>query len=83
MKFSTVRIQPGYGGWVVYFYDLKLDRRNDPTVPHPAGFYNYPCKLGKKKAFKALQARMVQAHEEEIARLTGSLNKLKELKCTS
>ena len=83
MKFSTVEIRPGGNKrdkWEVSFADLHGDRVNEGHGPHSLGFYHYPRRMGKVKAFEALRAHLVAKHEEEIAALTKSLGKLKALK---
>ena len=83
MKFSTVEIRPGGSKrdkWEVRFADLPHDRVNEGHGPHGLGFYHYPRRMGKEKAFEALRAHLVAKHEEEIAALTKSLGKLKALK---
>lgn len=83
MKFSTVEIRPGGNKrdkWEVRFADLDGDRVNEGYGPHSLGFYHYPRRMGKAKAFEALRGHLVAKHEEEIAALTKSLGKLKALK---
>ena len=83
MKFNTVEIRPGgtkRDKWEVRFADLPHDRVNEGHGPHGLGFYHYPRRMGKEKAFEALRAHLVAKHEEEIAALTKSLGKLKALK---
>lgn len=83
MKFSTVEIRPGGSKrdkWDVGFWDLDGDRVNEGHGPHSFGFYHYPRRMGKEKAFEALRSHLVAKHEEEIAALTKSLGGLKALK---
>lgn len=83
MKFSTVEIRRGGSKrdkWEVSFADLYGDRVNEGHGPHSLGFYHYPRRMGRAKAFEALRAHLVAKHEEEIAALTKSLGKLKALK---
>lgn len=83
MKFSTVEIRPGgikRDKWEVRFTDLDGDRVDEGRGPHSVGFYHYPRRMGKAKAFEALRAHLVAKHEEEIAALTKSLDQLKALK---
>ena len=83
MKFSTVHIRPvGFKEdrrWEVAFADLPGDRNNDAGGPNGWGFYHYPRRIGKKKAFDALKAHLIERHEEEISLLTKSLSALKSL----
>ena len=83
MKFSTVEIRPcgtKRDKWEAIFVDLDGDRVNERRGPHGMGFYHYPRRMGKEKAFEELRAYMVAKHEEEISVLTKSLAKLKHLK---
>lgn len=83
MKFSTVEIRPvgsKRNKWEVRFADLDGDRVNEGQGPHSLGFYHYPRRMGQAKAFEALRAHLVAAHEEKIAALTKSLGKLRTLK---
>jgi len=83
MKFGTVEIRPGGNKrdkWEVRFSDLDGDRVNECHGPHGLGFYHYPRRMGTAKAFEALRSHLVAKHEEEIAALTKSLDKLKALK---
>ena len=83
MKFNTVEIRPGginRDKWTVSFSELDGDRVNEGLGPNPTGFYHYPRRLGKEKAFKALHSLLVSKHQEKIAELTKSLEKLQELK---
>jgi len=83
MKFSTVEIRPAgvkRDKWGVSFSDMEGDRVNEGHGPHGLGFYHYPRRMGKEKAFEALRSHLVAKHEEEIAALTKSLAKLKALK---
>jgi hypothetical protein len=83
MKFSTVYIRPvgikKNRKWEVVFVDLPGDRLNESSGPHNFGFYHYPRRMGKKKAFEVLKAHLVKNHEEEILLLTKSLSALKSL----
>lgn len=83
MKFSTVEIRP-YGikrdKWGVSFSDLPYDRVNEDQGPCAFGFYHYPRRMGKAKAFEALRSLLIARHEEKIAALTKSLEKLHALK---
>jgi hypothetical protein len=83
MKFSTVQIRPSghkRDRWEVSFSDLPFDRVDEKQGPHSLGFYHYPRKMGKEKAFEAMKAHIVKKHEEEIAALTKSLAQLMALK---
>ncbi len=82
MKYSTVEIKPqGYkrDTWEISFYDLDGDRIKESHGPHSLGFYHYPRKLGKEKAFNELKSFLISKHSAEIERLAKSLKKLKEL----
>jgi hypothetical protein len=85
MKFSTVEIRPGgrRGKWEVRFSEMDGDRVFESHGPHSMGFYHYPRRIGKEKAFEALRAHLVTKHEDEIAALTESLGELKALKMPS
>ena len=82
MKFSTVQIRPGgidRDEWEVAFSDLPYDRVNEGHGPNSTGFYHYPRKLGKQAAFNTLKEHLVRKHEEEIAAMSKSLEKLRAL----
>jgi len=83
MKYSTVEIRPSRikkNAWEVNFSDLDGDRVNEGHYPHGLGFYHYPRRIGKEKAFDTLRVFLMQKHEEEINNLTKSLAKLGALK---
>lgn len=83
MKFSTVEIIPSghkRDKWEVRFTDLTGDRVNERHGPNGLGFYHYPRRIGKAKAFEMLRGHLIAKHEEKIAELTKSLGKLKALK---
>ncbi len=82
MKFSTVEIKERatkQGVFIVSFSDMEGDRHNEDFGPHGLGFYHYPRRKGKIKAFEELRAHMVKCHEQTIAALTQRVNKLKAL----
>lgn len=81
MKFSTVEIRPRTttGEWKVMFSDLEGDRHNEDFGPHGLGFYHYPRRMGKKKAFETLRNHLISEHAKEIEALTKSMDKLKKL----
>lgn len=83
MKFSTVEIRPSIAereDWDVRFSDLDGDRVNEGIGPQSMGFYHYPRRMGRAKAFEKLRAHLVAKHEEAISSLTKSLEKLNALK---
>ncbi len=82
MKFSTVEIKPGgidRKYWEVSFSDLDGDRVYEGQKPHSFGFFHYPRRMGKLKAFNLLKEHLVAEHVKSIKSLTDSLSKLKEL----
>jgi hypothetical protein len=81
MKFSTVEIRPRTttDEWQVLFSDLEGDRHNEDFGPNGLGFYHYPRRMGRKKAFEALRNHIISKHEKEIEALTQSIGKLKKL----
>lgn len=79
MKYSTVEIKPSRvkrGSWQVMFSDLDGDRVKEAHAPHGLGFYHYPRRMGKEKAFEILRSHLVKKHEEEICKLVNSLASL-------
>ena len=82
MKFSTVEIRPSNltdPEWEVRFVDLPHERVNEGIGPSGLGFYHYPRKMGKKKAFEILKKHLVEEHEKRIVSLAKSLAKLEAL----
>ena len=79
MFYSTVEILPRDNEWCVYFSDLYGDRKDEDFGPHALGFYHYPRKMGKKKAFEALKKLLIQNHIKRIKDYTESLEKLYKL----
>ena len=83
MKFSCVEIRfiRSRDKWeVTFFDDLGGDKINENQKPNNLGFYYYPSKMGREKAFKALRTHLIKTHEKEIKILEKSLRKLKKLK---
>jgi hypothetical protein len=83
MKFGTVEIRPSrlrQGEWLIDFYYLPGDRVGEGSGPYNLGFYHYPLRMGRKKAFEALRAHMVAKCEEEIEELTKRIGELNALK---
>lgn len=82
MKFSTVRIYPNISknDWKVRFEVIEGDSEDDGLGPNSLGFYHYPRRIGKKRAFKILRSHLVAMHEKDLAVLAESLRKLKSLK---
>ena len=85
MKYSTVDIRPNYSGteWTVTFKDLPYDRVKTDAQPHSAGFYHYPTRMGKRKAFDALKEKLMLEHRTRIKDLQRSLEQLEALEFTS
>jgi hypothetical protein len=81
MKYSLIEIRPNLQkrGWYVVHSNLKFNRMKEENPPSPMGFYHYPLKMGKKKAFEELKKAMVLAHVDQIAKLSKSLKSLIEL----
>jgi hypothetical protein len=83
LKFSTVEIKPDLldpDKWSVSFSDLDGDRHNEGIPPSSLGFWHYPRKLGREKAFNTLKTHMIERHVKEIEMLSKSLSKLVDLK---
>ena len=82
MKYSTVDIRPNYSGteWSVSFKDLPYDRVKTDAQPHSAGFYHYPTRMGKRKAFDALKEKLMHEHRIKIQDLQRSLELLEALR---
>lgn len=82
MRYSTVEIRPSIlnrNEWEVSFSDLDGDRIDEGHRPHGLGFYHYPRKFGRVKAFTILKEYLIRQHEEEITKLQSSLVKLQKL----
>jgi hypothetical protein len=82
MYFDTIEIRPkafGKKGWEVRHSQLRFDRQPGPGSMSDLGFYHYPRRKGKKKAFEELKAHMIKRHEDEIFNLLRSLDELKKL----
>ena len=80
MKYSTVEILPYIGNkWLVNHSEMSGDRQAEKLNPSPMGFFHYPRRMGKKKAFEQLKALLIEKHEEEIKRLNKSLAALKKV----
>lgn len=76
MLYSTVEIKPRDNEWYVCFSDLEGQRHDEGHRPHPLGFYHYPKRMGKKKAFEALKKQLISQHTKKISQFTESLEKL-------
>lgn len=82
MKYSTVQIRPSpidRNDWDVSFADLDGDRTMTAPGPHSLGFYHYPTKLGRAKAFAKLRDYLLKKHDDEIDALQKSRAKLRNL----
>ena len=79
MLYSFVEILPREKEWVVSFSDLEGQRQDEGHLPNSLGFYYYPRKLGKKKAFETLKKHLIENHIKKISKLTESLEKLHNL----
>jgi len=78
MHYNTVSIFPsGDGKWGVVFIRMIKDRvKVDNPTPNALGFFHYPCRWGKQKAFIMLRDYLVKRHDEEIAALQKSRDAL-------
>ena len=79
MIYDIANIVPKNGEWNVWFQLDDTDRQSSKTTPNPLGFYYYPRKIGKTKAFNELKNYLIARHTQEIERLNKSLDKLIEL----
>jgi hypothetical protein len=80
--FDTIEIKPkafGKKGWEVRHYQLNYDRVPSEGSMSGLGFYHYPRRKGKQKAFEELKAYLIKRHEDEIFDLLRSLDELKKL----
>ena len=81
MYYDTITIKPTIEGeWEISHYQIPDDREANQSSISALGFYHYPRRKGKKKAFNELKEFMIKRHEDEINNLTKSLEKLKLLK---
>jgi hypothetical protein len=81
MKYDTVEIRPikMSDKWDVVFTTSNVDRVTGKGHLSAMGFFHYPRRIGKKKAFEKLKQHMIDNHKKEIELLTKSLNELIEL----
>ncbi len=80
MKYNTVQIRPSSNGnWECYFQSDEVDRYNIKTYPNKIGFFHYPYRMSKSRAFSKLKTLLIFSHKREIERLQESLNKLEML----
>lgn len=78
MHYDTVEITPSGGGeWAVGFSTSDKDRiKVINPVPNSLGFFHYPRRWSKQKAFTMLRDHLVKMHNEEIDALIKSRNAL-------
>lgn len=77
MYYNCIEIRPDYhqNRWIVQHQSLNGDRTGK-TVPNGLGFYHYPRKMGKRKAFERLKKVMIDHHKKAIIDLQKSLQAL-------
>lgn len=80
MYYDTVEIRPVKGQWIVLHRALDGDRIASKTcTPSASGFFHYPRKWGIERGFEKLKAEMIWRHQQEIEKLTKSIEALKSL----
>lgn len=81
MRYNTIEIKPSFdGGWQVFHRELPYDRKEgEQQLNAVFGFFHYPRKWGKKKAFEALRNQMINERLKAIAELQSQIDKLRAL----
>ncbi len=81
MLYDTVEIRlTSNGEWEVLYRELPYDRKEgEQQLNGVFGFYHYPRKWGKKKAFEALRNQMINERLKAIAELQSQIDKLRAL----
>ena len=87
MKYRLVKLSGNFKSfsskeldWFVNFEEVEGDREDENTVPNANGWYYFdPQKLTNYEAFMILKGCIIERHEDQIEKLTDSLNKLKRL----
>jgi hypothetical protein len=79
--FSTVEIvfDVDTNNFKCYFYDLDGDRNGKDSTPDPLGFYHYPRRIGKEKAFTMLRDLMIKRRKNIINTMLKAIESLENL----
>lgn len=81
MLYDTIEIRPTYeGGWRVSHRELPYDRKSDEQALNSVlGFFHYPKKMGKEKAFETLRSKMIEDRLKAIEELQSQVDELRAL----
>lgn len=84
MKFRKIEIRPtlinGSDSWEINIHRLdETEREKRDNGPHSMGFYYCPETKSIEQGFLELKQALIKNHEEEIYRLTLSLESLKQV----
>lgn len=81
MLYDTIEIKPTLNGeWEVLHRALPHDRKKgEQQLNATLGFFHYPRKMGKEKAFRMLRDRMIEERFNVIIDLILQINKLRSL----
>ena len=81
MLYDTISIRPAHdGGWEVCHAELPYDRKSGEQALNGAfGFFHYPRKWGKEKAFETLRSKMIEERLKAIAELQSQIDELRAL----
>lgn len=80
MKFRKIEIRPtNFNKWEVCVSKLdETERNGTDNGPHSLGFYYCPKTKPIEQGFIELKQLLIKNHEEELHRLTLSLESLKQ-----
>ena len=81
MRYDTVEIKPSTDGdWQVFHRKLPYDRKEgEQHLNSVFGFFHYPRKWGKKKAFEVLRNQMIHDRLKAIIELQNQIEHLRAL----
>lgn len=81
MLYDTISISPSHdGGWEVCHVERPHDRKSgEQALNGVFGFFHYPRKWGKEKAFETLRSKMIEERLKAIAELQSQVDELRAL----
>jgi hypothetical protein len=83
MHYNLIEIRPNIfkdGEWNISNQELPHDREPASHDPKGCGFYYYPRRMGKKRAFERLKKHLIRIREDDIKPRLKEIKELKDLK---
>jgi hypothetical protein len=83
MYYNLIQIRPNiFKGSEWDIKNEKIPHDREPTKPNPIGigYYYYPRRMGKKRAFERLRRHLIKTREKDIKMRLKDIEELKQLK---